>query len=731
MLQDDAGFYWVSSHSGLFRFRHNTDNLRFYTVEDGLQSNQFNYNSALKTTDGRLWFGGVNGLNSLDPLNLSENTVRPNVRIASVTTASKEKFGKYERLDISGGVVRIPHEMASFDITFDVLSNVAPGKNRVAYKIEGINDSWDYSPHNKLSLVKLSPGTYTLRAKACNNDGYWSEEDAILNIVVLPHPLESLPAKAIYAFLLLCLVFFSYKLLHKYLKRRNEEELRAIELNNEKESIQSKMNFFTNVAHEIKTPVTLISAPLDKIMEEGEWNDEVATNLRVMKKNSDRLLSLVKQLLDFRKIEKDSFKLTFSPADINIIVKDTVERFQFMRQDVDIKVKLESESTLLNVDTEAVVKIVSNLLANAVKYADSSIVVKVTEKDVDSGHVVLLSVADNGPGIPAELHSKVFDMFYQANPEKVNGFGVGLSLVKHLVELHSGRIYVNGEYVGGCEMVVELPDNKQETVRTKQRGCLDVETSAVSILVVEDTTDMQEFIINNIGQEYITYGADNGEEALQILNDCAVDIILSDLYMPKMDGFSLLEKVRANPQLSHIPFVLLTAQDSVSTKIRSLEYGADAYIEKPFSIDHVKATVKNLISRRARMHEAFQSSFEMTMDKERIAGGDREWLSKVNDIILKNITNDAYCVDELARDMSVSRTVLQRKLKALTGSTPNDYIRLIRLKKAAELLSQGSYRVSEVCYLVGFNSPSYFTKCFVNQFGVKPKNFQAKNVDKS
>lgn len=376
-------------------------------------------------------------------------------------------------------------------------------------------------------------------------------------------------------------------------------------------------------------------------------------------------------------------------------------------------------------------KIVSNLLANAVKYADSSIVVKVTEKEVDSGHVVRLSVADNGPGIPVELRSKVFDMFYQANPEKVNGFGVGLSLVKHLVELHGGRIYVNGEYVGGCEMVVELPDNKQETARAKQRDCLDVETSAVSILVVEDTTDMQEFIINNIGQEYITYGADNGEEALQILNDCAVDIILSDLYMPKMDGFSLLEKVRANPQLSHIPFVLLTAQDSVSTKIRSLEYGADAYIEKPFSIDHVKATVKNLISRRARMHEAFQSSFEMTMDKERIAGGDREWLSKVNDIILKNITNDAYCVDELARDMSVSRTVLQRKLKALTGSTPNDYIRLIRLKKAAELLSQGSYRVSEVCYLVGFNSPSYFTKCFVNQFGVKPKNFQAKNVDKS
>ena len=334
MLQDDAGFYWVSSNSGLFRFGHHAERVKFYTVEDGLQSNQFNYNSALKTSDGRLWFGGVNGLNALDPLNILENTVRPQVRIASVTIASKDVFGKSEKLPMRDSQVRIPHDITSFEITFDVLSHIAPDKNRVAYMIDEINDTWDYSRLRTISLVKPSAGTYTLRVKACNNDGYWSEE-AILKMVVLPHPLESLPARIIYAVLFICFALLVYKLLDRNLKRRKEEELRIIELNNERESVQSKMTFFTNVAHEIKTPVTLISSPLDRIIETGEWNDEVEANLHLMKKNSDRLLSLVRQLLDFRKIEKDSFKLTFSTTDVNIIVSETVERFKLMRPDVN------------------------------------------------------------------------------------------------------------------------------------------------------------------------------------------------------------------------------------------------------------------------------------------------------------------------------------------------------------------------------------------------------------
>ena len=724
MLQDDAGFYWVSSNSGLFRFGPNADRVRFYTVEDGLQSNQFNYNSALKTSDGRLWFGGVNGLNSLDPLNIPENTVRPQVRIASVTTASKETFGKPERLQVNDAQVRIPHDITSIEITFDVLSHIAPNKNRVAYMIDEISDTWDNSRRRTISLVKPSAGLYTLRVKASNNDDYWSEE-AILKIIVLPHPLESLPARIIYVILFICIAFVVYKLLDRRLKRRKEEELRIIELNNEKESVQSKMNFFTNVAHEIKTPVTLISSPLDRILETGEWNEEVESNLHIMKKNSDRLLNLVRQLLDFRKIEKDSYKLTLSTTDVNIIVSETVERFRLLRPDVDIRVALPCETSVVNADAEALVKVVSNLLTNAVKYTRDSIVVRVSQAEDGS---VRISVTDNGPGIPVEQHLKIFDMFYQVNPVKANGFGVGLSLVRHLVELHGGKVYVDGECREGCSMVVELPRN---TSMNRSVRAQEPETSDISVLIVEDTKDMQDFIAGNIGKEYSVIRADNGAEALKLLDDYAVDIILSDLYMPEVDGFELLEKVRSNQQISHIPFILLTAQDSMSSKIKSLEYGADAYIEKPFSLEHVRATVNNLISRRDQIHKSFQTSLEISMDNERMAGPDSEWLSKVNALILKNISNDTYSIDELAGDMSVSRTVLQRKLKGLTGSTPNDYIRLIRLKKAAELLSQDGYRVNEVCYMVGFNSPSYFTKCFVKQFGVKPKNFQTTSKTQS
>ena len=726
MLQDHAGYYWVSSNSGLFRFNQAADKLVFYTVEDGLQSDQFNYNSALKASDGRLWFGGVNGLNGIDPLNLTENTVRPNVRIASVTTASADAFGKAEKLPIVDGKVRVPHDISSMYIAFDVLSNIAPGKNRVAYMIDGVSESWENSPMRALTLMNPAPGTYTLRVKGCNNDGYWSAEEAILKIEVLPHPLRSLPAIIVYIIFICGLAVLVYLMLDRNFKRRKEEELRALELENEKESIQSKMNFFTNVAHEIKTPVTLISAPLDKIIETGEWNEDVVSNLRVMKKNSDRLLNLVKQLLDFRKIEKDSFKLTLAPADVNLIVSETVERFKLMRPEVDFKICFESDDAVLNVDSEALVKVLSNLLTNAVKYTKDEIVVNVVKMHSESSGCIQLRVADNGPGVPVELKDKIFDMFYQVHPGKVNGFGVGLSLVKHLVELHGGRVYVNSGYVQGCEMVVEIPDSHitEYDVRVSES-----DSSKACILIVEDTKDMQEFLVNNIGSEYHVLAADNGSHALKLLEENNVDIILSDLYMPEMDGFELLKQVRSNQQVSHIPFVLLTAQDSMSTKIASLEYGADAYIEKPFSLEHVRATVNNLMSRRNRIHRSVQTSLEIDVDRERIAGPDGEWLSKVNSLILKNLSNDTYCIDDLAGDMSVSRTLLQRKLKGLTGSTPNDYIRLIRLKKAAELLSHDGYRVNEVCYLVGFNSPSYFTKCFVKQFGIKPKSFQTSKVD--
>ena len=460
MLQDHAGYYWVSSNSGLFRFNQTADKLVFYTVEDGLQSDQFNYNSALKTSDGRLWFGGVNGLNSIDPLNLTENTVRPNVRIASVTTASEDAFGNAEKLPIVDGKVTVPHDISSLDIAFDVLSNIAPGKNRVAYMIDGVSESWENSPRRALTLMNPSPGTYTLRVKGCNNDGYWSAEEAILIIEVLPHPLRSLPAIIVYIVLVCGLAVSIYVLLVRNFKRRKEEELRALELENEKESIQSKMNFFTNVAHEIKTPVTLISAPLDKIIEDREWNEEVESNLRVMKKNSDRLLNLVKQLLDFRKIEKDSFKLTLAPADVNLIVAETIERFKLLRPEVNFKAQFDANDAVLNVDSEALVKVLSNLLTNAVKYTKDEIVVKVSKIHSQSTTCVQLSVKDNGPGVPMELRDKIFDMFYQVHPGKVNGFGVGLSLVKHLVELHGGKVYVNSDYELGCEMLVEIPDNQ-------------------------------------------------------------------------------------------------------------------------------------------------------------------------------------------------------------------------------------------------------------------------------
>ena len=602
----------------------------------------------------------------------------------------------------------VDYHVSSFEIGYECLSFVAPSKNRYAYKIDQVHDDWVYTDKHSVTFMDLPSGTYKFMVRVANNDGVWSDNPCFINLHIEAPFWKTTSAKVVYVFLLLlsvCLLLFRYS---KKQSEKREREKKDMELMMEQEMYRSKIQFFTHVAHEIKTPVSLIKAPLEAVFESGAWNEETESNLSIIRQNTDRLLELIKQLLNFRKVDQDGYKLSYSEVDIIPFMKGIIKRFASFSSSVSIHTEFVQEHLVYNVDAEALTKIVSNLLTNAFKYARTGIWVSTGEVEA----------------------ARIFEPVYRSgnNNSTETGFGIGLSLVKLLVDKHGGKISVGRSSQGGFLITIHLPKIEASTTkptvnRNEHESGGHFEIGECNLLIVEDTHDMLEFLLKNLGYNYNVLGATNGKEALKLLHNNTVDIIISDIVMPEMDGFELLNAVRADKMLCHIPFILLSAQSSVNSKITGLDYGADAYIEKPFSLSHIKATIDNLLKNRKVLFERFASMSNLEYGKGEIKRSDFEWLEQVNGIIIRNFTNEGFTVDILASEMALSRSNLQRKLKGVTGLPPIDYIRLVRLKAAAQFLKEGKYRVNEVCYLVGFSNHSYFARCFQKQFGVLPKDY--------
>lgn len=522
-------------------------------------------------------------------------------------------------------------------------------------------------------------------------------------------------AKTIYA--LIILIAF-YAILRTFYQRQKEKK--------EQELITAKMTFFTQVAHEIKTPLSLIKAPLEQIMEKGEWDSGTEENLEIMNRNVNRLMKLIRQLLDFRRIDKDGYTLSLQRTDLGSLVEDTAERFRPSSQNIQLSTEIPAEPVMCHVDSEAITKIVSNLLGNAYKYARHDIVISLST-DSDK---IYIRVKDDGPGVPPGMEEKIFEPFYQINPHSGEGFGIGLSLVRLLVEKHEGRIFVDTKEEGCCIAVeipyiayIELPQEEKEEPEPAEAS-QDTSDGTPCIMIVEDTADMMDFLKRIFSEEYSVVSAKDGKQALRILESRSCDLIISDIMMPEMDGLELLSHVRNDDLTRHIPFILLSAKDTVDTKIEGLEHGADAFVEKPFSIAHIKATVRSLLENRKLLFEYFASYPDLFSKVNGMSMDDSRWLERLNTVIRNNLSNEKFSVDFLAGEMGVCRSSLQRKIKSLTGESPNDYVRLIRLRLAAHLLKEGKYRINEVCYICGFNNPSYFTKRFQEHFGVLPSDYR-------
>lgn len=741
--EDNKGMLWISTAKGLLSASRDFGKLHVYTTAHGLISNQFNYNSSFKAKDGRLFFGTVKGMISFDPAEFVTNTFVPPVYITGIQVNNKEMHVGQGPLHFA-----IPYEKSiklSYDsssVSFDVaaLNYTNPQLNHYAYKMEGFDKDWTMVDGNRrIYYTKLPPGSYTFRVKASGEAAAWNSKETSLQIHISPPWWASYWAYAAYLLLLgaiLAIIFRYYSLAQKEKAKRNFE---IFEREKEREIYNAKIDFFTNVAHEIRTPLTLIKLPFDKL-ESSIEKPELHESLHIMKKNINRLVDLTNQLLDFRKAEANNFTLNFTRTDVNEILSEVFQAFRPAAEQKGLQYTLELPRIALQayVDHEAVQKIMSNLLNNAIKYAESIVSLRLLPFSSEDT-VFNVEVKNDGYLIPWELKEKIFEPFYRIREsQKEEGTGIGLPLSRALAELHKGVLDLkkpeNGHNIFWLSLPIhqdiELSFDKEQAAESQPAAVEERDAEMMAgerpaIMLVEDNKDILDFVHKELKEQYRVIKALNGQEALDLLQDNPVNLIISDIMMPVMNGIELCRKVKNDLQFSHIPFIMLTAKNSLNAKIEGLEVGADAYIEKPFSFEHLNAQISNLLNNRQIIKEYFARSPLSHFKGIAYSKADNDFLEKLNEIIYEHITDMDLDVEQLSRLMNMSRPTLYRKIKALSDLSPNELINLSRLKKAAELLSQRQYKINEVANMVGYTIQSNFSRDFSRQFGMSPSQYLA------
>ena len=741
IVEDKNGYLWFGTNNGLIRLNPNNSEIQTYSTYNGLPTNQFCYKSALASSTGELFFGTTDGLISFFPDQLAANQFIPPVYITNINYNNKERGEKRSSGSLSYHEYALPnhvtleHDQNNINLSFVALSYTCPKANLYAYKLENIDEEWVYTRDNtSASYANLPPGKYKFIVKASNNDLTWNKKGAQLNITILP-PWWQTPCAYIAYTLAFILIIGSISKYYLYKnKKRNEEKRLLFESEKENELYNSKIDFFTNIAHEIRTPLTLINGPLESLAEMDIKNPEARKDIHLMQKNIGELFVLINQILDFRKI--DANKMGINPTDCNVttITSDLYQEFlpTALSTHKQIEFQKPGSNIYAHIDKEAFIKILNNLLSNAIKYSKDKIEITLSEGDNN----FTFCIKNDGETIPPDMAEKIFDPFFQIKRSThINASsGIGLSVARSLTELHNGTLEYKCENgLNVFELIIPkgeitLHDNNTIEILNDEIDD-DASNDKEAILIVEDNVELLAFMAEKLGKSFAVEKATNGAEALKIMERKNFDIVISDIMMPIMDGIEFCKKLKGNIELCHIPIILLTAKNDLSSKIQGLEAGADAYIEKPFSFKYLLTRIHSLLENRKREKEAFTRKPYMTTQSMELCKADEELMQEIISIIIDNMADSNFGVERLCEITKMSRSSLHRKIKALTGGSPTDFIRIVRLKKAAELITEGKYKISEICYIVGINSPSYFIRVFQKQFGITPKEFEHQQID--
>jgi len=746
VLEDNSGILWISTSKGLVSLNPTGRETKLFNTDNGLLTEQFNYNSAYKSKEGKLFFGTSKGMISFDPSQFSRSAFIPPVYITSIYVNNKElNVNHYRSVSDNTGHFKadltLPYDSSNINIDVAALSFSIPGRNEYSYKMEGVDKDWNYIKNNpKIYYTKLSPGHYTFKVKGSNSDGIWNPDETILTIHITPPFWASTWAYLLYMLVISGIAFTILRYYYIALSEKNQRKIKVLEIEKEREIYNAKIEFFTNVTHEIRTPLTLIKLPVEKLLQTVSSNSNLFENLVMIEKNTNRLIHLTDQLLDFRKAEANHYSLNFVKTDINELLKELYATYQPAAEEKNISFKLELPRVplLAYVDPEAFRKLLSNLFSNAIKYADHLITVRLMPFSSEDT-VFNIEFKNDGYLIPFELKEKIFEPFYRLKQtEKSAGTGIGLPLSRSLAELHKGVLDLkqpDGNFNTFLltipihqEKEINLGEQETETAHIVQTADQNMDEpkkdeNKISVLLVEDDREIVHFLQKELMTEYNIFKAFNGSEALEILLKENINLVISDIMMPIMDGIELCRQMKTDLNYSHIPIILLTAKNTLTSKIEGLETGADAYIEKPFVMKYLQAQITNLLSNRNIVKEYYAHSPLAHIRGIACTTADKGFLESLHQVIEENITERELDVDTLSRMMNMSRGTFYRKIKGLSDLTPNELITLARLKKAAELLANGNYRVNEVSNMVGYSLQSNFARDFHKQFNITPTNY--------
>ncbi|AJR04467.1 hybrid sensor histidine kinase/response regulator transcription factor [Siansivirga zeaxanthinifaciens] len=761
ILEDSNKNLWLGSNQGIIKYNYMEDAVIIYDQRDGIVSNEFNDNACLNIGDDTIFFGGPAGVTYFKANNIVVNKYSPQVLLTDFKV-------KNESLIIGGDLnilnksitytneLILSYDNANFSVNFAIPNFINAANNKYVYRLIGLDNQWITTTSTEANYTIQTPGTYQFEVKGANNDGVWNTHATVLKIIVKPAPWRSTWALLFYALLLAFSIYGLIWIMKSRARLQYELEMEHIESKRNEDLNQAKLQFFTNISHEFRTPLTLILGPLQQILLDYNGSNTMYKKLMVIESSANHLLRLINRLMDFRKLENNQFRLESAEGNIVKFLHEIFLSFSEFAKDGNYtyNFKTTHEEILVYYDRYKLERVFYNLISNAFRYTPKGGVIEFNISKLERD--ILIEISDTGVGITEEHIDKIFDRFFEVHihnkpQENYNqGTGIGLSIAKNIVKLHKGSIHVKNKKEKGAIFSVLLPLGKAHLLENEilqnfkisddvtqyesqlknndviiedDINDLVVNEEKYTILLVEDNKPLRSFMKNLLKKDYNILEAENGSVAMKKAIKYVPDLIISDVIMPEMVGTELCAGIKENLKTSHIPVILLTSRTSLIYKVEGLESGADDYISKPFNLKEFKLRIKNLLESTKRLKDKFSNENNFTPSDITVSSLDEELLKKAIDIVERHISNDQFDIAFFCSELGIGRTMLFTKIKAWTNFTPNEFIQEIRLKTAAKLLEQNKINISQICYKVGFRDPKYFGKCFQKKYGVTPSQY--------
>ena len=761
LLADGKGHVWVSHKKGLTCMDIRTFALRNFNRSDGLQGNEFTQNAYYRNpATGEMFFGGTNGLNAFFPDRIALNSNKPQpvltgLKVLNQLVQPGVKVGNnivLEKSLLSADRISLTWRDISFSITFSSLNYDNPNGCRFKYKLEGIDRTWIYTDASmrEATYTHLPAGLYTFTVYASNSDGVWSDKSTTIQIQVLPPWWLSWWAKGIYTVLFFLIGWSVYRYLRSRVEFRNRLLMERLKNEKNEELMNMKLQFFTEISHEFRTPLTLIVDPLEQLLAGKPDAEQTQFYYQLMNRNARQLLELINQLLDFRKLQSGNLPMNFVRTNIVSFAHNIAAAFEHKAREQHIRflVQAPDEQLMVDIDPDKMRKILNNLISNAFRFTPSygEILVRIY-KDENAPEMAVLEIQDNGSGISPEYHDKIFDAFYQTPDlvNKIQGSGIGLALTRELVLLQNAEISLRSDKGKGACFILKFPCrqkgvnivepeytefSKVSNVTEEKRSTLDNESDDENLpllLVVDDNADIRDYICMNFSQTYRTHTANDGLDGFNCAVEIVPDLIISDIMMPGVDGIELCRRLKTDERTSHIPVILLTARQSDESIIEGYDTGADAYVIKPFNVEVLASQMTNLLEQRRKLRELYSNGSKAELKKIAINVTDEAFLNKVVQLMEENMDDPDFDADQLVVLLKMSRSQLYRKIRSMTNRTVHDFITSVRMNKSLEYLLSGDYSISETGYKVGYTLPTNFTRTFTKHFGISPTKYLEKH----